>query len=118
MALALNKERLALLYDFLVECQPFCNWKKMPASADVTFKVTRSKTTAGYYRRTNGRHEIGISSACCGWINEFVRVMIHEMLHLHQATSGMETPHAEHNMAFQKLAKRLCKDFGLDPHMF
>jgi hypothetical protein len=118
MTLALNKERLALLYGFLVECKPFCHWKNMPASAEITFKITRSKTTSGHYLRRNGKHEIGISSVCCGWINELVRVMIHEMLHIHQATSGMETPHAEHNAAFHKSAKGLCKCFGLDPHMF
>lgn len=117
MTLALNKDRLALLYDFLAECPPFCDWN-MPDSEDIVFKVTRSKVTAGHYRRENGKHEIAISTACCGWINELVRVMIHEMLHLHQAVVGMESSHAEHNAAFNLQAKILCKSFGLDPHMF
>lgn len=118
MTLALNKERLRLLYDFLSECPPFCDWN-MPDGEEIIFKITRSKTTAGYHRKwSDGKHEIGISSACCGWINELIRVMIHEMLHLHQAVVGLESPHAEHNAAFHIQAKKLCKIFGLDPHMF
>jgi hypothetical protein len=122
MTLALNKERLVLLYDFLSECPPFDKWN-MPDSDDVIFKVTRSKDTSGYHKqwhigRKKDKHEIGISAYCCGWMNKLVWVMAHEMLHLHQAEVDMESPHTMHNAAFIKLGKMICKIHGYDPHEF
>lgn len=127
MTLPLNAERLALLYDFLAECPPFDKWN-MPPSDEIKFVVTRSNSTRGYYVRPTGKHEIGISTVCCGWMNAVVWVMAHEMVHLHQgdvdkpgarkSCGGMETPNAEHNAAFKKLAQIVCKIHGYDPHEF
>lgn len=122
MAMPLNKDRLRALYDFLSECPPFCDWN-MPDSDDIIFKVTRSRDTRGYHKqwhrgRTKDKHEIGISSYCCGWMSSIVWVMAHEMLHLHQAEVGMESPHTMHNAAFQKLGHVICKTMGFDPHEF
>jgi hypothetical protein len=45
-------------------------------------------------------------------------VMAHEIIHLHQALVGMESPCAEHNAAFNKLAAQVCKTHGFDPKSF
>ena len=122
MALPLNKERLAALYDFLAECPPFCDWN-LPGSEDVIFKVTRSRDTAGYHKlwkmgRKKLHHEIGISGYCCGWTNRVLWVMGHEMVHLHQAAVDMESSHTTHNEAFRQLGLDVCAVHGWDPHEF
>lgn len=122
MTLPLNKDRLKALYDFLVECPPYCDWN-MPDSDDIIFKVTRSRDVKGYHKRwCRGRkklqHEIGISGYCCGWTGHALWVMGHEMVHLHQNDVGMESPHAQHNAAFQALGRQCCEIHGWDPHEF
>jgi hypothetical protein len=122
MSIALNTERLELLYDFLAECHPFCDWN-MPSSDEVKFVVTRSKKTRGHYREWKGtsiRHEIGISVHCCGWIYTLAEVMAHEMVHLHQVTTKprSDTPGVEHNAAFFKLAEQVHTAFGFNPQSF
>lgn len=123
MSISLNPERLALLYEFLAECHPFCDWN-MPPSDEVKFVVTRSKKTRGHYREwRDGRkqwHEIGISVNCCGWIYTLAEVMAHEMVHLHQATTKprSDTPGVEHNAAFFKCAEQVYKAFGFNPQSF
>jgi hypothetical protein len=45
-------------------------------------------------------------------------VMAHEMVHLHQRDVCMETPGAQHNAAFNKLAAKVCRLHGFDPKLF
>src|ERR1035438_1998415 len=113
MTLALNRERLALVYDFLDACPPFCDWN-MPDSDDIVFKIVRSADTRGWYNTIKGRHVIAISVRCVGTTRTLVEVMAHEMSHLHQAHVGMETPHAQHNNAWHKLADEICRIHGFD----
>jgi len=115
--LPLNTERLALAYDFLCECPPFDNWN-MPHSEDVIFRLNRATDTRGWYNTINGKHVISISTRCVGWTKTLFEVMAHEMSHLHQAAVGMETPHAEHNKAWHKLADEICKVHGFDRLLF
>jgi len=47
--------------------------------------------------------------------------MSHEMIHLHLEATGMESRSGDantHNMAFRKLAARVCKLHGFDPKAF
>jgi hypothetical protein len=117
LTLALNKERLALCYDFLEETVPFCDWN-MPPSEHVEFRLVRSLDTRGWYNTIKGKHVIAISTNCVGTVKTLFEVMAHEMVHLHQADVGMETPHAQHNRAWHKLADKVCQCHGYDRLLF
>lgn len=122
LTLPLNKERLIACYDFLSACPPYCDWN-LPDSEDVIFKVTRSRNEKGYHKlwyrgRKKDQHEIGISAYCCGWTNQVLWVMGHEMVHMHQEEVGMGSPHNDHNAAFKALGIECCQIHGWDPHEF
>lgn len=115
--LKITPELMALVYDFISECDPFSRWN-MPHSEDVKFVVTRSRVTRGIYYKEGDKHVIGASINCCGWVYTLCEVIAHEMVHLHQNATGQETPHAEHNAAFMKMAEEVCHSFGFHPHTF
>lgn len=116
MTLALTPETLAGAYDYLCATEPFKGWN-LPASEDVAFSVVRSPSLRGWYKCVSGKHVIAISSRCIGFSDNLIRTMAHEMVHLHQRDSRMET-NGEHNAAFLKLAARICSIHGFDPKLF
>ena len=117
MSLPLTRDILRAAYAYLAETPPFNRWN-MPDAEDIEFRVSRSNDTCGTYEKVKGKHVIGASSALIGWTNSLMALVAHEMVHLHQNHSGMESPHAEHNAAFHKLAKRVCDVHGFDPKLF
>lgn len=117
MTLPLHPEILAGAYDYLKTTPPFNRWN-LPESEDVLFIVTRSKKVMGTHSTQNGRHVIEVSRFKVGYTGTLMALMAHEIIHLHQNAVGMETKGVEHNAAFDKLAKHVCKYHGFDPHEF
>lgn len=117
MTLPLHPETLKAAYEFLVETPPFNKWG-LPDSEDIVFQVTRSRKTTGFYSLHNGKHYIGASRFKIGHTLTLIELIGHEMVHLHQKVACMETKGVEHNAAFHKLAKQVCKYHGFDPHEF
>lgn len=117
MTLRLTPEMLARCYDFVCSTQPFDKWN-MPDSDDIRFFVVKTPTLRGFYRRDANGHSISISKNVIGHSPSLVAVMAHEMIHLHQAILGWETPGAQHNAAFNRLAASVCKYHGFDPKLF
>ncbi len=118
MTLPLNKEMLAAAYDYLRTTPPFAKWN-LPEGEDVMFAVVRDPAVRGWYRLDEkSRHSIGISTRCIGRTDSLLVTMAHEMVHLFQRDARIESPRAEHNAAFNKLAERVCKRHGWDPLLF
>jgi hypothetical protein len=118
MSLPLTKENLAACYDYLCTTQPFSEWN-MPDSEDVKFRVVKSGDVRGWYLlEHDGSHTIAISSRCIGRTQSLVETMAHEMIHLHQGDVKMDSPGAQHNRAFWKLADIVCEAHGFDPKLF
>lgn len=116
MTLPLTPDMLAACYDFLCTTPPFNKWN-LPDSEDVVFRVGRDPKLLGWYKLDDGRHVIGISETTIGHTFSLVMVMAHEMLHLHQKDTRIET-RAQHNAAFRKLARVVCRFHGFDPKLF
>lgn len=116
-ALHLTPDILRAAYALLASCQPFHRWN-LPDSEDVKFNVVRSLDLRGWYVNQKGTHTIAISSGCCALLDSLLKITAHEMLHLHQKQSGMESPHAQHNAAFNKLAAQICEIHGWDVKLF
>lgn len=105
-ALHLTPEVLAGAYSFLRTTKPFVRWN-LPPAHDMTFKITKSLTDAGYCK---GR-EIGISSKCSGHTHSMLATMAHEMIHLHLDEKGVK---AHHGADFKRCAKQVAKAHGFD----
>lgn len=117
MTLKLTPAVLAAAYDYLATTEPFCRWN-LPDSEDVSFRVTRHRDRwAHYILRPDGKPEIVVSAKFIGRSSSLIETMAHEMVHLHQAQSGMENA-AQHNRAFRKIARRVCEIHGFDPLLF
>lgn len=120
----LTAEMLRLAYRLLAESPPFRDWN-LPDSHDVRFVVTKSRITSGHYKewkrgRVFAEHEIGISNRCVGTMHNLIAIMAHEMVHLYQAISSPRTdsPKAEHNTAFLRLADLVTVYHHFDRKMF
>lgn len=115
MSLPLSPARLRAVYAALQSFPPFCNWD-LPAPQWVEFKVSKARSEFGHYNRYVGtdKHWISISSAKVGYLNTLTSVMAHEMIHLYQGISKTETPGAEHNAEFRRIARQVCARFGWD----
>lgn len=117
MTVKLTPELLEWAYELVNHTEPFNKWN-LPDGHEITFTVTKSASTCGdYTRNADGSHRIRISSRCIGTLPNLIEVMAHEMVHLHQARTGMET-RGIHNAAFMKLATQVCRVHKFDPKGF
>ena len=115
MALTLSPEILRHAYEFLAVTQPFAKWN-MPDSEDLVFRVVHDPLVRGWCQMGD-KPTLAISSRCISHTISLIATMAHEMIHLHQGVTNMETK-AQHNAAFNKLAKRVCAIHGWDEKLF
>lgn len=114
----LTPKSLEAAYDYLRTTPPFKKWN-LPEGEDMKFIVSRSNQTCGSYTSDNlGNHYISISQKLIGHTHNLIGTMAHEMVHLHQRLTKMETKGVQHNGAFLKLGERVCKVHGFDPKLF
>ncbi len=119
MALKLTPDMLVASYEYLRTTPPYRAWK-LPDSDDIEFQVTAHHDREGHYTRLIGtdHHFICVSGRRIGHTGSLMEVMGHEMIHLYQAIAKTETPGAEHNAQFRKLAARACSAHGWDALTF
>lgn len=112
--IALHPDHLAAVYDCLRVFPPFKRWKLPPAD-EVQFSVTRARDRVGSYCALgNGKHRITASSEKVGHTDTLMRLVAHEMIHMHQEIAGTATS-AQHGAEFQRLAALVAKYHGFDP---
>lgn len=109
----LTTENCAAMYDFLVVTEPFVKWN-LPDSEDVIFRIFKDSSCMGWYVKENGRHVLGMSASRIGQSFTLMRVMAHEMIHLHQEHAGFAGK-SEHGRAFYKLSSIVARHHGFDP---
>jgi len=106
---------LRAAYTFLRATPPF-HCRDLPHGKDVEFRVSKGRDRMGAHFYSD-HHIITISSARVCHTTTLIVTMAHEMVHLAQAEDGTETK-AEHNAAFRRLAKLVCRHHGFDPQEF
>ena len=121
MSLPLSKEMLAAAYDFLCTTPPFSRWN-LPDSEDVTFKVVKNHKIFGcYYLNLDKGHTIEASCSSVAHTETLMKLMAHEMIHLHLEKMGWESKSTNanvHNKAFRRFASQVCKYHGFDQKAF
>lgn len=112
-----NARTMAAAYEFLSEFEPF---RDLPPVNEIQFKVTRCNIDRGYYHAGGGSKEylIAVSSKIVTHMDSLLKVMAHEMLHLHQEVTETETEDVLHNKAFWSLGHKFCHEMGWDPGLF
>lgn len=115
--LPITPAMLAAAYDFLRSTPPFRRWRLPPAD-EVQFHVTREPFKFGTHEFDGQEHIIGISERRVGHTYTLFITMAHEMIHAYQAISKTETKGAEHNAAFRRIARCVCRYHGFDPREF
>lgn len=110
MALRLTTDNLPAAYEYLRACEPFCRWK-LPHADEVEFRVTRHRDRYGHMwgNKRSTDAEIALSESSIGSSIKLIEKMAHEMTHLHQHLHGGETANTEHNAAFKRLAREVCR---------
>jgi len=82
------------------------------------FKVIKDPALRGSYRRDRlNRHVISISAASIGFTESLMETVAHEVIHLHEALTGLETA-AQHGRAWNKFADQVCRIHGFDRKLF
>lgn len=117
MTLALTTDTLRTAYEFLSTTPPFRDWN-LPDGDDVRFRVVRNSREFAWHNVKDGQHIIAVSERLVGHTSTLLMTMAHEIIHLHQAHCGMETPGNDHNEAFGLLAEDVCRHHGFDPKAF
>lgn len=112
----LTKDTLRACYDFLNETAPFNRWN-LPDGEDVEFRVVRDAGRFGWYRFEGNRHIIALSAVSIGHTDTLIRIMAHELVHLHEQNSGA-CSRTEHGPTFRAYAKQVCAAHGFDPRAF
>ena len=103
---------LAHAYDYLCCMKPFDKWN-LPPSEDIKFRIIRKKDRYAHYRMEGGQHYIEVSSLAVGRHEMLISTLAHEMIHLHQEMMGI-LGNNPHDVAFHKLADRVCKIHEFD----
>jgi len=104
----LTPSKLAATYDCLRAFPPFRGWR-LPESDDVAFGVSLSPDTYGTYDLCRGQPRIEISALMVTEFQALLETMAHEMIHLHQCRAGRAV---DHDAEWQRLATRVCREFG------
>jgi hypothetical protein len=119
VTLPLTPETLAACYDYLRTTPPFHKWRLPPAQV-VGFKVARTRTMFGSYQWDGDKHVITASTGKIGQTMTLMRLVAHEMTHMHLEILGVDRrggPNT-HSARFRKIAERICRVHGFDPKEF
>jgi hypothetical protein len=104
---------LVSAYDFLATTRPFRGWK-LPHSDEVTFRISAANSKYGEYIWDSGRHTIDINGTIAHTMT-LLATMGHEMIHLRQVLLGGDP---DHDPAFYRMVRIVCKHHGFDPSTF
>lgn len=115
MTLPLTTETLRAAYDFLNETPPFNKWN-LPDGEEIEFRVVRDRKRYAWHDLTNGKNIIAVSSLNVGHTVSLVRVMAHEMVHVHERRSSCNA--TGHSRAFTRWGAMVSKYHGFDPKDF
>lgn len=117
MTLRITPESLAAAYECLRAFDPFRRWA-LPHATTMKFRVIRSRTDHGAFWVDGQTPVMEISERKHGHLGSLLETVGHEMIHLHQRLKRTDTPNAQHNAEFNRIAKRVCRTFGWDEGQF
>lgn len=115
MSLTFTKDTLRAAYNFLNETPPFDRWN-LPDGEEIEFQVAKDRTLCGWHVIDGDKHIIVVSSAAVGHTMTLLRIIAHEMVHLHERRAARSA--SGHSKSFQRWAAQVCDAHGFDPRAF
>lgn len=111
----LTARNVRAMYDLFRTLPPYNRWK-LPPAEKLRFAVTNSRKEYGRYEWWSGtsKRRIAISRHNVKSFHALAITMAHELIHVHQELSGTYSERSEHNRAFVKTAKHVCRALGFD----
>lgn len=106
------------MYNLLLLTPPFRGWR-LPPSDDVVFGIMRHPDRGGDYcwDPVKKQHKIQVNDSWCGNLVSLVRIVAHEMVHLHLQIA-YPRDRAHHGRRFLRCAAQVCRHHHLDPKAF
>ena len=97
---------------------PFSRWK-LPTPERLSFGVNSARKEFGHYEWDGKKfRRIEISRHNVKSLHALCIVMAHEMIHVWQETAGTYNDRAQHNRAFHRAAKHVCRVLGFSSKGF
>jgi len=108
---------LRATYDRLRLFPPFSRWN-LPTGTKIKFSVSAE---VDCWAKVGQEPLQVVFSGPRPWsLASLDRTMAHEMIHVRQVILGtlQDKEEKHHNLAFQKMAQSVCREFGFDPEAF
>lgn len=90
---------------------PFCRWG-LPPPEQVRFAVNSVRGEFGRYESPGEHHRISVSRHNVKSFHALAITMAHEIIHLRQELTKTHSDRAQHNRAFVRTAKHVCRTLG------
>lgn len=114
--LTLTSDALRAAYNYLNETPPFNKWN-LPDGDEIDFQVVRDRSLFGWHKFDGSKHVIAISSAAVGHTGTLLQTMAHEMVHVHERSTGA-CGTTGHGKAFKRWSAQVCDIHGFDSKAF
>lgn len=114
MAVVVTANRAQAIYDCLRHFVPYTRMK-LPPGDEVAFHITRHNTHLAHYtceRYKPGTHEIIVSDYWAWTIEQLVKVIGHEMIHMDQRIRKTDSLKVDHNREFQRIERKIARAMG------
>lgn len=101
-------------YDMLRTTKPFTSWR-LPKSDQIIFSLTSARRLYGAHQRRDDKHVVWINPALHRTLDDVLKTMAHEMIHVKQEVHGLMPKNADpHDKRFGRAAKKVCAVHGWD----
>ena len=108
-------QQVRAMYAMFRTLPPYCRWN-LPKPEQVRFAVNSIRGEYGRYE--NQPHRISVSRHNVKCFHALAVTMAHEIIHLRQELTGTYNDRAQHNRAFVRTAKHVCRVLGFDSKGF
>lgn len=118
--LHLTPAMLEAAYALLLTTPPYRSWR-LPDPSQVEFRAQVCRKEEGWYCRygrkgsRTERHVICVDVSSVHTLADLIRVMAHEMIHVHEEQRGIRS---HHGAAFKRAARRVCTIHGFNRGAF
>lgn len=100
-------------YTMFRSLPPFCRWN-LPSPEQVKFSVNSIRKEYGRYESPGKHHRISVSRHNVKSFHALAITVAHEIIHLRQELTKTHSDRSQHNRAFVRTAKHVCRSLGFN----
>jgi hypothetical protein len=111
----LTPRHVRAAYQMFRHLPPFHRWN-LPEN--ISLGVNSIRGEYGRYLYENGKHRIEVSRYNVKCFSALAVTMAHEIIHLRQQLTNTCNDRSQHNLAFHRTARHVCRSLGFDSKGF